>query len=135
MRTQIYPHDNEFMKEENKNNRIDLQDRILNFAVETLKLLMKLPRIKETDVIRFQLSKSVTAIGANFEEAQSSGHREFLHKLRLALKESNETRYWFKILERLNLQNHASLKELKEESEQISRILGAIVAKLAHKHK
>jgi four helix bundle protein len=73
--------------------KINLKDRLLNFAVETIKFLSEISDKKEYNVIKYQLSKSATAIGANFEEAQSSGDKEFIHKLRIALREANETYY------------------------------------------
>jgi four helix bundle protein len=131
----IYLDENKFLREIRKAYGNNLQDRILNFAISTLKFLIKLPRIRETDVIRFQLSKSVTAIGANYEEAQSSGDREFLYKLRIALKEANETKYWFKILDQLNMAERKTLSELIQESAEISLILGSIVSKLDKKFR
>ena len=60
------------VKEVEKKYATDLRQRLLTYAVDTLKLLMSLPKKRELDVIRYQLSKSATSIGANYEEAQSS---------------------------------------------------------------
>ena len=45
--------------------KIDLEERLLRFSVQTLRFLMKIPVRKELDVIKYQLSKSATSIGAN----------------------------------------------------------------------
>ena len=90
---------------------------------------MKLPARKELDVFRYQLSKSATAIGANFEEAQSSSYREFVHKMRIALREANESKYWLGLLSALEINHDMSINKLVGESKEISSILGAIVAK------
>ena len=91
-----YSHDDivyKIIKEENKRYNIDLRERVLNFAVQLLKYISGLPKAQEFGVMRLQLSKSGTSIGANYEEAQSSTYREFLHKTRIALREANETKY------------------------------------------
>jgi len=50
------------VKEKGGRYVVDLQERLLNFAVDILKFLMKLPNRKEFDVIRYQLSKAGTSI-------------------------------------------------------------------------
>jgi four helix bundle protein len=115
--------------------KANFRQRLLNFAVHTLKFLMVIQKSIETDVIRHQLSKSATSIGANFEEAQSSSDREFLHKLRLALKEANETVYWYKIIEQLKIAEKSKTIEMKAEAIEISLILGSTVARLIRKQK
>ena len=114
---------------------IKLKARILDFAVNTIKFLSKIPDNKEYSVIKFQLSKSATSIGANFEEAQSSANKEFIYKLRISLREANESFYWYKIIDKLSLglENHRN--ELKSESKEIALILGSIVSKLDLKIK
>ncbi len=119
--------------ENNTKYRINLKDRLLNFAVETLKFIGKIPDKSEYKVIKYQLSKSVTSIGANFEEAQSSGDKEFRPKLRVALREANETYYWFKIIDKLDLGIVEKRKNLITESKEITLILGSIVSKLYKK--
>ena len=94
---------------------------------------MKLPNKKEFDVIRYQLSKSASSIGANYEESQASSEKEFVQKLRIALREANESKYWYKIIERLEILKTEDLKRLIKESNEISLILGSIVSKMHKK--
>ena len=101
--------------------------------MNTFKYIQTLPFRKEYEVFRHQLSKSATSIGANFEEAQSSTYREFVQKLRIALREANETRYWLKVLFELKLGNDEQLDELNKEIIELSNILGSIVSKAAKK--
>ena len=49
----------------------DLEQRLFKFAVRTIKYLRKLPSIEEFKVIRYQLTKSSSSSGANYEEAQA----------------------------------------------------------------
>ena len=106
---------------------------MLTYAVNTLKLLMSLPKKRELDVIRYQLSKSATSIGANYEEAQSSSEKEFVQKLRIALREANESKYWYKIIKELDIVRTENLEVLIKESNELSLILGSIVSKLYRK--
>ena len=87
---------------------------------------MKLPHHRELDVIRYQLSKSSTSIGANFEEAQSTTMKEFVQKLRIALREANESKYWLKIVKELNIGDSEKLNLLLNEVHEISLMLGKI---------
>ena len=123
------------LKEENEKYAIDLRERILNFAVQLFKLIASLPKDKEFDVIRIQISRSGTSIGANYEEAQSSTYREFSHKTRIALREANETKYWLRVLEKLAIGDTELLKSLLNEINEISKILGSIVSKIDKKIK
>ena len=53
-------------------------------------------------IIANQLLKSGTAIGANVFEAQHSESRlDFIHKMKIALKEANETFYWLSLCEKI----------------------------------
>jgi four helix bundle protein len=74
-----------------------LKDRVLEFSVSLLSLHKDLESIKQY-VIATQLLRSGTAIGALVHEAEFAETREdFIHKLKIALKEANETEYWLKI--------------------------------------
>jgi four helix bundle protein len=119
------------IRESEKKYETDLRQRLLKYSVDTLKFLMTLPYKKEIDVIRYQLSKSATSIGANYEESQSSTEKEFVQRLRIALREANESKYWYKIVDNLDISNTEELKRLLQESNEISLILGSIVSKLS----
>ena len=110
----------------------DLRERLLTFSVNVIRFLASLPYKKEYDVLRYQLSKSATSIGANYEESQSTTFKEFIQKLRIALREANESKYWLTIIEKLNLGNKDNRELLIKEAIEISLILGSIASK-AHK--
>ena len=113
--------------------RLDLKERLLLFSVNILNFLKVLPKSKEYDVLRNQLSKSATSIGANYMEAQSSSLKEFVQKSRIALRESHETFYWLQIIDKLQLGDSELRKYLLDEIGQISKIFGAIVSKTNRK--
>ena len=123
------------IKETEKKYATDLRKRLFYFAVESLKFLMSLSSKRELDVVVIQLSKSATSIGANFEEAQSSSDEEFVQKLRIALREANESNYWYRIIAELKISDKTSVQKLLNESKEITLILGSIVSKLDKKIK
>ena len=76
-----------------------LEDRTAKYAVEVFKYLRELPYDVSTKVIAHQLGKSASSIGANYHEANRSESRDdFVHKVAIAVKEANESCYWFKVL-------------------------------------
>lgn len=76
-----------------------LEDRTAKYAVEVFKCLRELPYDVSTKVIAHQLGKSASSIGANYHEANRSESRDdFVHKVAIAVKEANESCYWFKVL-------------------------------------
>lgn len=69
----------------------DLQKRLFQFAINTIRLIRKLPKGKEYDVINYQLIKASTSSGANYEEALGAVSRpDFANKIGISLKEMRE---------------------------------------------
>lgn len=108
----------------------DLLERTFNFGISCLKYLRKLEVNPENNLIRFQLGKSCTSIGANNEESQAgSSKADFINKIKIALREARESNYWLRILKELNESNDDSLELLIKESKELKNILGAIIVK------
>lgn len=75
-----------------------LSAQSMEFAVEIINLVKSL-KIKKESIISNQIGRSGTSIGANIREAQyAHGTADFIAKLQIALKESNETGYWLELL-------------------------------------
>lgn len=112
----------------------DLLKRTFNFGISCLKFLRKLESNPENNLIRFQLGKSCTSVGANYEESQAgSSKADFTNKVKIALREARETNYWLRVLKELNESNDVSLELLIKESQELKNILGAIVVKSNNK--
>jgi len=112
--------------------RNDLSKRLLKFAVRVIKFLRTLPKSAEYNVIRYQLIKSATSSGANYDEAQSGSSRaDFHNKVNISLKEMSESKYWLEIIEEIidSKYDINELSWLKTESEELDKILGSIVKK------
>jgi len=83
------------------NNQI--QDMSFNFALQIIELYTILTENKEF-VISKQVLRSGTSIGANVEEAiAGQSRKDFISKLSIASKESRETRYWLRLLDKSQL--------------------------------
>lgn len=65
-----------------------------SFAVNTTLFCDSLVAVRRFDLSR-QLFRSATSIGANIREAQNSeSQRDFIHKMKISLKEVDETEFW-----------------------------------------
>ncbi|MFC1898139.1 four helix bundle protein [Candidatus Cloacimonadota bacterium] len=112
-----------------KKNKFDLQDRFIDFAVRIIHLSEKLPNTKAGKHISYQLLRSGTSPASNYGEAQSAESRaDFIHKLKIALKELRETEVWLKIIVRTELIIPTTTLEsvLKETDELISILFKSI---------
>lgn len=112
--------------------KTDLSERLFVFAVRSLKFIRRLPDTAECKVIKYQLAKSSTSSGANYEEAQAgSSKADFNNKVRISLREMKESNYWLRIVKPIT--NDKILFEepdwLSQESKELGNVLGAIVQK------
>src|ERR1051325_1924059 len=81
--------------------KFDLEDRLLDYAGMVVRLTNRLPRTRSGNHVAKQLLRSGTAPLPNHGEAQAAESREdFLHKMRVCLKELRETRRWIRLIER-----------------------------------
>lgn len=86
---------------ENANQKFDLEDRLVDFACKTLDVCDLLPNTKAGQNLAYQLSKSGTATALIYGEAQAAESRaDFIHKMKLVLKEVRESRVNLKIIKK-----------------------------------
>ncbi len=79
--------------------KVDLEDRLVKVAVSCLEICDRLPRTRIGFNLEHQLSKSATAAALNFGEAQAAeSAADFIHKLKIVLKELRETIINLKII-------------------------------------
>ncbi len=111
------------MNEEKK--KFDLQERFIDYAVRIINLSEQLPETKTGKHIAFQILRSGTSPAANYGEAQSAESRaDFIHKLKIALKELRETEVWLKIIIKAKIiQPSAKLSTLMQETDELISIL------------
>ena len=84
--------------------KYDLEERLVEFAVLVIDVFDSLPRSRVGNHLAGQLVRSGTSPALNYGEAQGAESRnDFLHKMRIVLKELRETRVALAIIERKNL--------------------------------
>ena len=108
-----------------KEREYDLQDRLVAFAVRIIKLSEALPNTKAGRHVSSQLLRSGTSPAPNYGEAQSAESRaDFIHKLKISLKELRETEIWLKIILKAELIKPDNLlTPLLEETNELIAIL------------
>ncbi|MDX2414117.1 MAG: four helix bundle protein [Bacteroidales bacterium] len=104
---------------DNKEFSRTLEKRTRLFALRILELSAKLPNTPEGKVIRYQISKAGTSIGANYREANRARSRaDFINKIRLCESESSETVFWLEVIQDQEWLSKSDLdQEVKEANE------------------
>ncbi|KPK71436.1 hypothetical protein AMJ87_07210 [candidate division WOR_3 bacterium SM23_60] len=106
----------------------ELKDRTYRFAMNIIKLAALLPNTEEGRLVRRQLCKSGTSVGANLEEADGSlTLNDFVHKVDIAFKEAKETRYWLRMIIDRRLLTKNTVSPHHEESVELIKILSTII--------
>ena len=108
-----------------KEHDFDLHNRLIEYAVRIIKLCEVLPNSKTGKHICSQVLRSGTAPAPNHGEAQSAESRaDFVHKLKIALKELRETETWLKIILKAQLiKPSGKLEPLLQETQELISIL------------
>ena len=83
----------------------DIQERLIDFAVSIIQLADKLPKTTAGRHIAGQILRSGTSPAPNYAEARSAeSSNDFIHKLKVVLKELNETKVWLEIIIRCQME-------------------------------
>jgi four helix bundle protein len=112
---------------ENKEFGKRLEKRTKAFAISVIKLSVILPNSVEGKVIRNQLTKSGTSIGANYREANRARSKaDFKNKIKISESETNETCYWLEIIGDLKWTEPQSLESALNEANELLAIFTSI---------
>ncbi len=115
---------------QNFTKRYDLEDRSTEFARRIIRLCKELPKNPMNDRLIGQIVGSAGSIGANYREANDAlGKRDFIHRLKIARKESKETMHWLILIEEANEQFKSRMENLHREAQELRNILSAIIKK------
>jgi len=105
-----------------------LEARLVQFAIDVVKLVGDLPQNFQARHIAGQLLRSGTAAAPNYGEARAAESRaDFIHKIRIALKELNETAVWLRIVRGSFAMDPDSPAKLVAENAELCRILVASI--------
>jgi four helix bundle protein len=113
---------------ENEEKAFDLEDRLVDFAVIALVICDLLPNSKAGQNLEHQISKSGTAAALNYGEAQAAeSSDDFIHKIKVVLKELRETRICYKIiLKQILPDNPIVIKAIGETNQLIAIFIKSV---------
>jgi len=104
-------------------NKFDLEERLINFAVSIVEIDNSMTKTRAGSHLGNQLLRSGTSPALNYGEAQSGESRkDFIHKIKIVLKELRETLVCLKIIQRTKLVHNQDqiICLMKENNELIS---------------
>jgi four helix bundle protein len=105
----------------NKEFATELEKRTLLFAVRIIRLSTRLPNTPEGRVVKNQITRSGTSMGANYREANRAGSRaDFKNRIAICETEASETQYWLEVIKEIGW---ISWEELKSDHSECSELL------------
>ena len=110
-------------------NKFDLEERLVDFSVLIIEIVSEMPNSKAGNHLSGQIVRSGTSVSLNYGEAQSGESRkDFIHKMKIVLKELRETFVCLKIIHRTKLYKTESIieKAKNENNELISIFVKSI---------
>ena len=112
-----------------QNKEFDLEERLLDYAANIIRLVEKLPQTRAGNHIGGQLLRSGTSPLPNHGEAQAAESRnDFIHKLSICLKELKESRRWLRLTIRVPVVDcRETVDPVLEETEELIRIFAASI--------
>ena len=104
-----------------------LEKRTRQFGVKIIKLSASLSNTPESQVIRTQITKSGTSIGANYREANRAIIRkDFINKIKICESEASETKYWLEVIVDANILSWENVKSKYDECSELLAIFTSI---------
>ena len=112
---------------DNKEFAKELEERTKKFSIKIIQLSTKLPDTPEGRVVRYQITKAGTSIGANYREANRARSKaDFKSKIKICESEASETQYWMEVIVELNWLSQEELKPEYEEGSELLAIFTSI---------
>jgi len=110
-------------------NKYDLEERLIEFSILIIEIVNEMANSKAGNHLSGQLVRSGTSVSLNYGEAQSAeSKKDFIHKMKIILKELRETFICLKIIHRSKLYKTEAkiIKAMKENNELISIFVKSI---------
>jgi four helix bundle protein len=105
----------------------ELEQRTKRFAVKIIRLSITLPNTPEGKIVRNQLTKAGTSIGANYREANRARSKaDFRNKIKICEGEASETQYWLEIVADIEWKTWERIKAEYEECSELLAIFTSI---------
>ena len=112
---------------DNKEFAKNLEKRTRKFAVKIIFLSSKLPNTPEGRIVRNQITKAGTSVGANYREANRSRSKaDFRNKIKICESEASETQYWLEIIIEVKWRTYEEVKFEYDECGELLAIFTSI---------
>ncbi len=122
------------MTEISNSKQYDLEERTAKFGEDIIEFAKKIPENAVTRRIIPQLVAAGTSVGANYCEANNASSKsDFRNKIYICKKETNETKYWLRILTKVDFSLKDEAKKLWQEAQEFNLIFQKIVNSLNKK--
>ncbi len=116
---------------ENKEFAKQLENRTKDFAISIIRLSITLPHSEEGKVLKNQLTKAGTSIGANYREANRARSKaDFKNKRSISESEASETAYWLEIIAKLEWIDNSKIDAILKEANELLAIFTSVGASL-----
>jgi four helix bundle protein len=104
--------------------KYDLEQRLIDFSVLIIEIVNEMPNSKAGNHLSGQLVRSGTSVALNYGEAQSAeSKKDFIHKMKVILKELRETLVCLKIIHQSRLyKNEEQVARAKTENNELISI-------------
>ena len=107
-----------------------IKDKSFKFAVRIVKLYTYLKEQKKEYVLSKQLLRAGTSIGANVREAMNAESKmDFIHKLSISQKETDETLYWLELLKDSEIITDKEFDSIYQDALELLKLLRSIIMK------
>jgi four helix bundle protein len=106
----------------------EMETRMVSFAADIMRISSKLPPTMDGKHIAPQILRSGTAAAANYGEARGAESRkDFIHKIRIVLKELNETAIWLQLIAKSSVLPPEMISRVLAENRELCGIMAASV--------
>jgi four helix bundle protein len=118
------------------NLNYDLEDRLLNYSARIIRLVEKLPNTRAGNHVAGQLLRSGTSPLPNHGEAQAAeSANDFVHKLKVCLKELRESYRWLRLVQTVPLLPQNRVTPLVNETDELIRIFVTSISTVGRRKK
>lgn len=106
----------------------NLKERTKEFALRIIEFVETLPRGRTTDVIRGQLLRAGTSVGANYRSScRARSPADFIAKMGIVEEEADESLYWMELLIEAGIVKPENLEALMKEGDELLAITVASI--------
>jgi four helix bundle protein len=106
----------------------DLEERLLEYSARIIRLVERLPGTRAGNHVAGQLLRSGTSALPNHGEAQAAeSAKDFVHKLKICLKELRESYRWLLLVQRVPLLRPRLVEALVQETDELIRIFASSI--------